>query len=255
MFAAALIVTTTRPGTGSRFHEAKGKLVNYLRSFGLLTTALFVLACGGGGTATTAPATPAAVTPPAATPAATVQPTAPSATPPATATPTEAATEAPTVAPGSSLDPSASDAGVVARVTITNDTRGDRDGTHEIIGIADDGSYCSSDFSEPTYTAVAWYDDAPNGKIHRFSVSVPLEDVLEEDGTVSDITDGRVSFDFVSESGFGTQYDGDASDTDHPSSVTMDVVRSGDGVAFSFQGTTWDDVNFEGQLICADAHR
>ena len=235
--------------------------MNCLRSFGLLTTALVVFACGGGGAATTrpatpAPATPAAATPAAATPAATAQPTTPPATtPPATATPTEAATEAPTVEPGSSLDPSESDAGVVARVTITNDTRGDRDGTHTIVGLADDGSYCSSDLASPTYTALAWYDDAPDGKIHRFSITVPLEDVLQEDGEVTDITDGRVSLDFVSESGFGTQYDNDNSDPEHGGSGTVDVVRAGDSVIFSFQGTTWDGVSVEGQLICADAHR
>ena len=79
--------------------------------------------------------------------------------------------------------------------------------------------------TDPTYTAVAWYDDAPNGKIHRFSITVPLEDVLAEDGAVTDIADGRVSLDFVSESGFGTQYDNDNSDPEHGGSGTIDVTR------------------------------
>jgi hypothetical protein len=144
-----------------------------------------------------------------------------------------------------------SDAGIVARVSLTNDTRGARDGTHEIIGVDADGSYCLNDLSDPTYTAVAWYDDAPNGLIHRFSVSVPSGDIPADDRTIADIRDGGVSFDFVSESGFGTQYTG-ASGRENEGSSIIAVTRYGTAVIFDFEGETYDGVNFAGQMICAD---
>jgi hypothetical protein len=226
--------------------------MNYLRSFGLLTTALVVFACGGGGQATTAPATSAAVTPAAATSAASAQPTtAPETSEPATEAPTDAASTASTLAPGSSLDPSVSDAGVVGRVTISNDSRGERDGTHDIIGLADDGSDCSYSFEGDTFTAVAWYDDAPNGLIHQMAVSVNADDMPAADGdTTSGITDGSAYIDFVSESGFGTAYYGAAS-RENGGSSTIDATWRGETLVFSYVGKTWDDVDFSGQMICA----
>jgi hypothetical protein len=166
-------------------------------------------------------------------------------------TPSPAATAVATVAPGGSLDPSLSDAGIVARVTITNDTPGGRDGTHEIIGLEADSSYCLPDLGDPTYTAVAWYDDAPIGKIHRFSVSVPSADIPTEDGSTMGIEDGGVSFDFVSASGFGTQYTGAAGRPNEGSS-TINVTRSGDSLTLDFEGETYVGVTFAGEMICAD---
>jgi hypothetical protein len=136
-------------------------------------------------------------------------------------------------------------------VTITGDTYAHRDGTHEIVGLADDGSSCSPNLSEPTYTAVAWYDDAPIGKIHRFSVSVPSSDIPTEDGTTTGIEDGGVSFDFVSASGIGTQYTGAAGRPNEGSS-TINVTRSGDSLIFDFEGQTYVSVMFAGEMICAD---
>jgi hypothetical protein len=244
--------------------KSKGNYVNYLRSFGLLTTALVVFACGGGGAAspapaTPAPATPAAATPAAATPVATAQPTTPPVTErPATETPTEAATEAPTVAPGSSLDPSASDAGVVGQVTISNDTRANRDGTYEIIGIADNGfgSGCTYSFEGDELTTVAWYDAAPDGQIHQMATTIKSDDVPTADGeSNTGISDGRVYIDFVSETGFGTAYTGDPTDPEHGGSVTIDASLSGDVLTLAYVGKTWDLVDYSGQMLCGDFGR
>lgn len=196
-----------------------------------------IAACSGGGP-TTAPAT-----------------TAPSLAPgtgaPQTSAPTSEPTTAPaTTAPSASLDPSQSDAGVAARVTITNDTRNGLDGTHDIYGVADDGSECSGAF-EDNYTVVAWYDEAPNGMIRRFGVSVAHDEVPAEDGTTSDIEDGSVSFDFTSESGFGTTYTG-AATRENQGSSTIDVTRAGSTLTFDFEGVTWDGINFSGQFLCAN---
>jgi hypothetical protein len=133
-------------------------------------------------------------------------------------------------------------------VTITNDTRGGRDGTHDIIAVDADGSDCSQGFSDD-FTVVAWYDDAPNGMIHQMAVSVPGDTIPDGDGTTADI-DGRVYVDFVSESGFGTAYSGDASEEDE-GSATIDVTRAADTLTFDFEAVTWDDIPFSGQMICS----
>jgi hypothetical protein len=59
-----------------------------------------------------------------------------------------------------------SDAGIAAIVTLSNDTRGGRDGTHVVYGVQGDGSDCSPTFEGDEYIAVAWHDDAP---IDRFT--------------------------------------------------------------------------------------
>lgn len=216
-----------------------------LRHAGLLVSAALFVACGGGG-ATSAPSTPVVSQPPVASVGPSVVP---SVGTPRDA-PSTAPSSGPTSEPGASLDPSLSDAGIVARVTITNDTRGGRDGTHDIIGVDADGSECSGAF-EDDYVVVAWYDDAPIGQIHRFSVSVAHADVPAEDGSTTDIEDGGVSFDFVSESGFGTQYTGNAT-RENEGSATIDVTRAGTSLTFDFEGVTNDGVNFAGQMICSE---
>ena len=92
--------------------------------------------------------------------------TGPAATPPAPSP------SAPAATPQGTLDPSRSDAGVVARVTLVNDTSGNRTGTYDVIGVLADGSECSPSFDGTEYSAVAWVSAAPNGQIHRFSISV-----------------------------------------------------------------------------------
>ncbi len=208
-----------------------------------LSAALFV-ACTGGQ-----PTTPPSTLVPSSPPIATVVPSTetPSAAP-ATAEPTTA----PSAGPGASLDPSLSDAGIVARVTLTNDTRGGRDGPHDVIGLASDGSDCSFTFEGDEFIAVAWYTAAPNGQIHRFGITVAATDVPAEDGSTTDIVDGGVSFDFKSESGVGTQYTGNAT-RDNEGSATIDVNRAGTSLTLDFEGVTYDGVTFAGQMICSDA--
>jgi hypothetical protein len=156
-----------------------------------------------------------------------------------------------TVVPGSSLDPSKSDAGIAGRTTIVSDTRGDQTGTHEILGVAADGSNCSYSLDGDTFAAVAWYDDAPNGMLHQMSVTVPSDEMPANDGEQrAGISDGRVYADFVSDTGFGTAYYGDATQENGGSS-TIDIVQNGGGVTFSFSGLTWDGIQFSGQLICS----
>jgi len=173
------------------------------------------------------------------------------AAPTQSASPAATGTTAPSASVGASLDPSQSDAGIVGTVTITNDTRGHRDGTHTIAGVKADSSDCSYSFEGDTYNAVAWYDAAPDGQIFRFGVTVSADEVPDADGQKS-IQDGRVSFEFVSASGFGTQYSGDAS-SENDGQSTVNVVRAGNSLTFEFTGTTWDNVNFAGALTCADA--
>jgi hypothetical protein len=210
----------------------------------LALSALFVAAACGGGQATTAPTAQPTIAP---TTAPTAQPTiAPTAEP--TAAPTTPAEPTPTTA--ASLDPTQSDAGIAATVTITSDSRGGRDGTHEIYGVAADGSECNGSFEEPEFIVVAWYDDAPDGMIHRFGITVAADDIPEADGTTADITDGSVSFDFVSASGFGTTYTG-AATRDNEGSSTIAVTRSGPALTFDFEGVTYDNVSFAGQFVCA----
>lgn len=155
-----------------------------------------------------------------------------------------------TPVPGSSLDPDLSDSGIAARVTIENDTRGGRTGTHEILGVADDGSECSQTFEGDEFSAVAWYDDAPAGMIHQFSVSMPIDELPANPGeSRRAITDGSVYIDFVSDSGFGTAYGGSVDKGDGSSSI-IDVTQTDEWLVFDFTATTWDKINFSGQLIC-----
>jgi hypothetical protein len=219
-----------------------GEPVSYLRSFGLSTSLLLVAACTAGGP-TALPSTPQASVSPSSLPA--VQPSAT-----VTPAPTTAPTSGPTSEPSANLDPTLSDAGIVARVTLTNDTFGERDGTYDVIGVAADASFCPYTAGDVDFTAVAYHDDAPNGQIHQFSVTVPTAEVPRADGVTSDI-DGRVSFDFVSESGFGTLYIGDASDGD--GHATVSVTRAATTLIFDFAGATKGDAQFAGQLICANA--
>lgn len=153
-----------------------------------------------------------------------------------------------TSAPSGSLDPSQSDAGIAARVTISGDTNMGRDGTHDIYGVAGDGSECNGSFEEPDYTVVAWFDDAPFEEIHRFGITVKADQIPSADDTVT-VDDGRLSFDFNSESGFGTQY---TAAPPEDGTLTLDIARSGDSLTFDFDGTTAAGVQVVGQLICAD---
>lgn len=201
-----------------------------MRFIGQASVLLLVLVAAGcgGGQPTPPPATTAA---PSATPSA-----------PPSASPSSAA----------SLDPSLSDAGVVGRVTITNDTRAGRDGTHDIVGVAADGSSCGISFDGDYLVAVAWYDDAPEGQLRQMGVSVRIDDVPTDDGAVSSgITDGNVAADFASANGIGTQYSAN-NVSDERTSSTIDVTRRGAGLVFDYVGTTWDAIPFSGQLVCAD---
>jgi hypothetical protein len=178
----------------------------------------------------------------------------PSSSPPASPPPSAAST--PSAAPSSSanpsgtLDPSLSDAGIVGRATLTNDTRAGRNGTYDIIGVDADSS-CGISFEGDEVIAVAARYDAPEGQLRQMGVSVPRADVPSEDGQItSGITDGGASFDFVSQSGIGTQYSGNAADDDR-TSATIAVTRHGAGLTFDFSGSTWDSISFSGQLVCA----
>jgi hypothetical protein len=206
----------------------------------LSVAALVIAACGGQPISSPGATTPAATGQPTSQP--TGQPTSQP-----TGQPTSQPTGQPTGAP--SLDPALSDAGVVAQATLPNDTRGGRTGTHLIVGQASAGSQCGSAFDED-FLVVAWVEDAAVGELHRLSVSVPRDQVPEDAGVTEDI-DGRVSFDFISESGFGTQYTGDSSGEDDGSS-SIDVARAGDLLVFSFEGVTWDEVAFSGQAVCLE---
>ena len=225
--------------------------MNKLRSFGLLTAALLVVACGGSGP-TTPPATvfgsfvPASVhhlTPDPANFSPVPQPSATEA--PATeAPPTEAP---PSGEPGDDLDPSLSDAGVVGRVTISNDSRGDRDGVHDIIGVAGDGSSCSVSLQGDVFTAYAGYAVGSDGEIDQMGVSLDPTLLPSAGGPPASTNEGRVFIDFVSESGFGTTYSGASSEENGGRSLII-VSLAGDTLVLDYQGTTWDDVDFEGQM-------
>lgn len=226
-----------------------------LASLGALALASTMLACTGAGTPTSAPATsqPATAAPATAAPATDEPATdAPATDAPATDAP---ATGAPATAdPGSPLDPSLSDAGIVGRVTIPADTRDERSGTHDIIGREGHGfgTDCAYNFEGDRFTAVAWDDDAANGAIWQMSVSVPTDSMPANDGEQRmGITNGVVYVDFRSESGFGTAYTGDAEDDNGSSSI--DIAVSGDIVTFDFEATTWDNIDFSGQMVCQGA--
>ena len=220
--------------------------MRFTRSFGLswIVLAVLIAACGGGGTSTQAPASPRSSTPASDTPTASLAPE--------STEPSSAPTAGISVPPGASLDPTQSDAGIAARVTITNDTRAGRDGTYDIYGLDEDGSECSGAF-EDDYLVVAWYDDAPDDQLRRFSVSVEKEDIPAEDGSTTAITHGGVSFDFAGAiMGSGVTYTGNST-VENEGSSTIDVTRSGVSLTFDFEAVTRDGVNFSGQLICADA--
>ena len=169
----------------------------------------------------------------------------------ATAAPTTRASAPPnpTAPPLATLDPSRSDAGVFGRVTIDNDTRADRNGVYDIYGVDDDGSECSGAFEEPDYIVVAYDEDAADGYLRQLGVSVAAADIPEEDGIIYGIANGGVSFDFASETGFGTTYSGNST-RENQGSSTIDVTRSGAGLVFDFTGVTYDAVTFTGTLVC-----
>lgn len=210
----------------------------------LVAVASALAACGG------TQVTPSPISPSTSPP--TAAPTAPPTSPPTNPPPTASAEPTDGTAPPlpSPLTPSRSDAGIAARVTIANDSRLEtHDGTYEIYGVAADGSSCSASFDGTEFTAVAQDEAAPDGAIIRFSVTVRSADIPVAGGTKADIRDGRVSFDFASESGIGTTYTGDST-ADNDGSSTIAVTGGGAWLTFDFEGVTYDDVSFAGQLIC-----
>lgn len=217
-----------------------------------MSAALFAVACGGGTQPTVAPPTRAAVATPApATDAPATE--VPTTDAPATDAPSDEPTVEPTTGTGDELDPSLSDAGVVGRGTITGDSRLDvsRDGTYDIVGVADHGfgSGCEASFDGEEFIAVAYDDDAPDGQLRQMGVTVAASDVPETDETVSAIEDGGVYMEFASENFFGTAYSADQADDDR-TSATINVTRSGDRLTFDFSGNTWDEVDMTGLVVC-----
>jgi hypothetical protein len=221
-----------------------------------LLPALLLAACAGN-----TPSTPVASTaqlpasrPPTSSPVVSVPATAgPSALPSAPVEPPSGPPSAnpATVEPGSSLDPAASDAGVAGRLTIVDDTRGDRSGTHEIIGLAADGSGCSFSLTGDEFSAAAWFDGAPAGMLHQMALTIPTDTVPVNDGELRmAIPDGRFYSDFVSDSGFGTEYSSDPGQQGG-GTLKVDARRSGNSLTLSFNGTTWDEIEFSGQMICS----
>lgn len=232
--------------------------MSHLHAIGLFLVGALAAACGGQvvSPAPTGVATPPAATqPPSTPPAVSEAPTSALPSPdPATAEPTaEPPTEAPSLAPGASLDPLLSDAGVVGRMTIDGAERDPgepRNGTHDVIGAATDGSSCTTSFDGAEYAAVAYDTTAPAGSIRQMFVVVPAEAIPAAVGETSlDIADGRAGADFGSETGFGTLYYGDATEPDE-GSATIDVTRYAYGLVFDFEGVTWDGVTFSGQMVC-----
>ncbi len=234
----------------------------------LLALPLLLAACNTGAIQPSAAPSAPPSSPPSAAPtdapteaptdaptdAPTTEPTAPP-----TEIPTGEPTAPPTVEPSTEptngtgeLDPSLSDAGIVARVALSGDSRGsDRDGTYEVIAVDADGSGCSFTFDGDEYQAVAYDLTTDPDQVQRLSVTVPADAIPESDGDTSGV-DGRVSFDFNAESFSGLTYTGDSSAEDGSSS-TIDVNRSGETLTFTFDSTTWDDATFTGQLVCAAA--
>ena len=236
-------------------------------SFPALLLAVTAVGCAGGTTTTTTPSTgagspSAAVASPSAAAASPVTPSAapsadapsdaPATDAPATDAPSAAPSGAPTVDPGASLDPALSDAGIVGRVTIANDTRDDRSGTHDIVGVAADASDCAYSFDGDEFIAVAYNEDVANGAVRQMSVTVPTDSMPANDGEQRiDISNGSAFVDFMSETGVGTSYTG-AAERDEGTS-TIDVTVSGDLVIFDFEAATGDDITFAGQLVCQGA--
>lgn len=201
------------------------------------------------GVTTPAPETTAATFAPTPTAEATVDSTAAAPSQNASVGPSQAAVSTPV--PGSTLDPSMSDSGVVGRLIIANDTRNDFTGTHDIYGLESDGSNCSYSFDGNEFTAVAWYDDAPDGMLHQMAVTVPADTVPANDGEQrAAISNGSVYADFATETGFGSAYSGAISKEDGSSS-SIDIVLNADTMVFTFTGTTWDDIEFSGQMMCS----
>jgi hypothetical protein len=225
----------------------------------VLVVGISVAACGGTPATSQAPvSTPAPSSGPSAAPATAVPATdVPATVTPATAAPATAApaTDAPSTAqPGASLDPSLSDAGIVGRVTIPNDTRDERSGTHDIIGREGHGfgTDCAYTFEGDEFIAVAYDDDAQNGEVYQMSVSVPTDSMPANDGEQRlGIANGVAYVDFRSESGFGTAYTG-AAERDEGSS-SIDVTVAGDLLIFDYEAVTWDGIEFFGQVVCQGA--
>ena len=87
--------------------------------------------------------------------------------------------------------------------------------------------------------------------LHQMAVRVSTDFIPANDGEQrAGITDGRVYADFSSESGFGTAYSGDSSEETNGGTSTIDAERDGDTLVFTFTGTTWDDIEFSGQMMC-----
>lgn len=149
------------------------------------------------------------------------------------------------------LDPSRSDAGIYGRIILSDDPRADRDGVYDIYAVDDDGSECSGAFEAPNYTVVAYVDDAPDGQLRRLGITVAAEDIPDTNTTFEDITGGGVSFDFASETGFGTTYSGNSTRQNEGSS-TISVVRDRASLRFEFEGKTYDGARFTGEFLCAE---
>ena len=164
-------------------------------------------------------------------------------------TPDRSATPQVTPPPLPTLDPSRSDAGIYGRVTLDNDSRADRNSVYDIYGVVADGSECSGAFEEPDYTVAAYDDGAADGYVRRLGITVAATDIPDSEGEKTHVTNGGVSFDFASQTAFGTTYSGNAT-RENEGSSTIDVTRSGAGLAFDFSGVTYDAVTFSGQLVC-----
>ncbi len=231
----------------------------FVSSFGLVACGSTAATPGLSTVPPPAPSTGATVRPtsapptfvPVPTPLPSAAGTAPPSAPTTAATSSSSPAPVPTLVPGSSLDPSLSDAGVVGRIIITNDTRNGLNGVHDIAGVADDSSSCGYSLDGKEFTAVAWYDEAPNSMLHQMSVTVSTDFVPANDGEQRmGITDGSVYADFVTESGFGTAYAG-AQEAGDGSSSTIDAALVGDTLVFTFSGTTWDGIAISGQMACS----
>jgi hypothetical protein len=100
--------------------------------------------------------------------------------------------------------------------------------------------------SDRTLRRCADRDAAPDGSANLDRCHSGENDGEQRAG----ISDGRVYTDFSSESGFGTVYSGDSTEETDGGTSAIDVERSGDTLVFTFTGTTWDDIDFSGQMMC-----
>ena len=88
--------------------------------------------------------------------------------------------------------------------------------------------------------------------LQQMAVRVSTDFIPANDGEQrAGISDGRVYADFASESGFGTAYSGDSTEETNGGTATIDVERAGDTLVFTFTCTTWDDIDFSGQMMCS----